>query len=71
MGIFCGDYSECDIEDNNVSDTAVDHASGDITRGGLAIVSYYGAEAKLDGNEISGSPGGIGAFVDATIEHER
>ena len=71
VGIFCGDYSECNIEDNNVSDTAVDHESGDITRGGLAIVSHYGAEAKLDGNEISGSPGGIGAFVDATIEHER
>jgi hypothetical protein len=75
VGIFCGDYSECEIEDNDVSDIAVDHESGDVTRSGLAIVSHYGAEVKLDGNEISGSPGGgnsgIGAFVGGTIEHER
>ena len=71
VGIFCGDYSECEIEDNEVSDVAPDRESGDATRDGIAIVSHYGAEARLDGNEISGSPGGIGAFVDATIEHER
>jgi hypothetical protein len=71
VGIFCGDYSECKIEDNAVSGVAPDHASGDATRDGIAIVAHFGAEATLDGNEISGSPGGIGAFVDATIEHVR
>jgi parallel beta-helix repeat protein len=70
VGIFCGDYSECEIEDNEVSDVAPDRESGDETRDGLAIVAHYGAEVKLDGNEIVRSPGGIGAFVDATIEHE-
>ena len=71
VGIFCGDYSQCEIEDNAVSDVTSDDASGDATRGGIAIVAHYGAEARLDGNEISRSPGGIGAFADATIEHVR
>ena len=37
---------------------APDRASGDATRGGLAIVSDFGAEARLDGNEISAAPAG-------------
>ena len=71
VGIFCGDYSECEIEDNSISGIAPDDASGDATRDGVAIQAHFGATARLDGNEISGSPGGIGAFVDGTIEHRR
>jgi hypothetical protein len=71
VGIFCGDYSHCEIEDNSVSDVEPDHDSGDLTRLGVAIQAHFGAEAELDGNEISRSPGGIAAFVDATIEHRR
>ena len=47
-----------------------DHASGDRTRQGVAIQAHFGAEAELDGNEVARSPGGIAAFVDATIEHK-
>jgi nitrous oxidase accessory protein NosD len=70
VGIFCGDYSECEIEDNAVSDVLPDHASGDLTRLGVAIQAHFGAEAELDGNRITRSPGGVAAFVDATI-HDR
>lgn len=70
VGIFCGDYSHCEIQDNAVSDVRPDHASGDHTRQGVAIQAHFGAEAKLAGNEIARSPGGIAAFVDATIERE-
>ena len=70
VGIFCGDYSMCEIEDNAVSDVEPDHASGDLTRLGVAIQAHFGAEAELRGNEIARSPGGIAAFVDATIEHD-
>jgi nitrous oxidase accessory protein NosD len=70
VGIFCGDYSHCEIDDNAVSDVRPDRASGDNTRQGVAIQAHFGAEAELDGNEIARSPGGIAAFVDATIEHE-
>ena len=71
VGIFCGDFSHCEIEDNDVSNVAPDHDSGDHTRLGVAIQAHYGAEAELDDNTISRSPGGIAAFVDATIHHRR
>jgi Right handed beta helix region len=70
VGIFCGDYSQCQIDDNSVSNVAPDRVSGDHTRQGVAIQAHFGAEAELDGNEILRSPGGVAAFVDATIEHE-
>ena len=69
VGIFCGDFSMCEIEDNAVSNVTADRASGDSTRLGVAIQAHYGAQAHLSRNEISGSPGGIAAFVDATVEH--
>jgi nitrous oxidase accessory protein NosD len=71
VGIFCGDYSECEIEDNTISGVTPDVESGDHTRLGVAIQAHFGAEAELKGNEISESPGGIAAFVEATIHHRR
>jgi hypothetical protein len=70
VGIFCGDYSHCEIEDNAVSDILPDHASGDHTRQGVAIQAHFGAEAELERNDVARSPGGVAAFVDATIEHK-
>ena len=71
VGIFCGDYSECEIEDNTVSNVRSDVDSGDLTRLGVAIQAHRGAEAELRDNEVSSSPGGIAAFVDATIHEKR
>jgi hypothetical protein len=70
VGIFCGDYSHCEIDDNAVSDVRPDRASGDYMRQGVAIQAHFGAEAELEGNRVARSPGGIAAYVDATIEHE-
>jgi hypothetical protein len=70
VGIFCGDFSECEIEHNAVSDVTPDLESDDLTRLGVAIQSHRGAEVELKGNTITRSPGGIAAFVDATI-HDR
>ena len=70
VGIFCGDFSECEIEDNTVSDVAPDPDSDDHTRVGVAIQSHRGAVADLKDNRITGSPGGVAAYVDAHIEHE-
>jgi Right handed beta helix region len=69
IGIFCGDYSHCEIEGNRVANVAPDPDSDDPMRHGVAIQAHFGAEAELRGNEVTASPGGIGAFVDATIEH--
>jgi hypothetical protein len=70
VGIFCGDFSECEIEHNAVSDVTPDLESDDLTRLGVAIQSHRGAEVELKGNTITRSPGGIAAFVDATV-HDR
>ncbi|MDQ3067947.1 MAG: right-handed parallel beta-helix repeat-containing protein, partial [Actinomycetota bacterium] len=70
IGIFCGDFSHCEIEDNAVSDITRD-ASGDHMRQGVAIQAHFGAEVELHGNEIARSPGGVAAFVDATIVRRR
>ncbi len=70
VGIFCGDYSHCEIDGNAVADVAPDQSSGDRHRQGVAILAHFGAEAELRGNEIERSPGGVDASWDATIEHE-
>jgi hypothetical protein len=69
VGIFCGDYSHCEIEDNAVANVRPDRDSGDRSRNGVAIQAHFGAEAELEDNEIVGSPGGIDTYSDATIEH--
>jgi Right handed beta helix region len=69
VGIFCGDYSHCEIEDNAVANVRPDRDSGDRSRNGVAIQSHFGAEAELEDNEIVASPGGIAVYSDGTIEH--
>jgi len=71
VGIFCGDYSECEIEGNVVRGTRPDLDSGDLMRGGYGILAHFGAKATLNDNFVDASPGGIGAFADATILHEK
>jgi Right handed beta helix region len=61
VGIFCGDYSVCEISDNSVRSTRPDDRSGDGHRAGFAILSHYGATATVSGNTVVDSPGGIAA----------
>jgi nitrous oxidase accessory protein NosD len=67
VGIYCGDYSECKIEDNVVGGTRPDMASGDQTRLGYAVVVHSGAKAEIDDNELSRNPSGAKAFLGARI----
>jgi hypothetical protein len=69
VGIFCGDYSECEIEQNTVADVTPDPSTRDRLRQGVAIQAHFGAEAELDGNEVVRSPGGVARSHDATIVH--
>jgi hypothetical protein len=69
IGIFCGDYSECEIGDNRVVGTRADAASGDLSRLGYGIVAHYGATAVLDDNTLVGNARGAGAFLRAELEH--
>jgi nitrous oxidase accessory protein NosD len=68
VGIYCGDYSECEIEDNTIVEVRPDVGSGDPSRFGIGIVSFFGAHALLEGNEVTASREAA-AFADATIMH--
>jgi nitrous oxidase accessory protein NosD len=70
IGIFCSDYSECEIRENSIWETRPDHESSDGMRMGYAIVSHYWSHVTLRDNEVSESPGGVGVFADARIEAE-
>lgn len=70
VGIFCGDYSICTIEDNHVVGTPSDTDSDDASRAGYAIQAHFGARATVRRNTIADSPGGIGAFFEAVIRHD-
>ncbi len=69
VGIFCGDYSECEIERNRVRATRPDLVSGDRTRAGIAIQAQFGAKAELHRNDVAGNPTGVAAFADAEVRH--
>jgi hypothetical protein len=67
VGIFCGDYSHCEIEDNFVWNTRPDYASADRTRLGFPIVAHYGAAATLRGNSLGQNARGAASFLRARI----
>jgi hypothetical protein len=71
VGIFCGDYSECRIEENRVAKTRPDRASGDRSRLGYGIVAHYGARAVVSENTVTGSRRAQAAFLGAHIEREE
>ena len=64
VGIYCGDYSHCEISENSVSGTRPD-ASGNPTRAGFGILSHYGATATLEDNQLDR---GAAAFIGGELE---
>jgi nitrous oxidase accessory protein NosD len=70
VGIYCGDYSECMLEDNVVGGTRPDVSSGDLTRLGFPIVAHSGAKVELRDNTLSRNSGGVRAFLGARISSE-
>jgi parallel beta-helix repeat protein len=67
VGIFCGDYSHCEIEANDIGSVRPDRASGNPTRNGFGIVSHFGAVATLRANRLDG---GVAAFIGGRVEHD-
>jgi hypothetical protein len=67
VGVFCGDYSVCEIEDNWIVGTRPDSTSDDLARQGYAILSHFGATARLGDNELTGNTRELGAFADGRI----
>jgi nitrous oxidase accessory protein NosD len=67
VGIFCGDYSMCEIERNTVIGTRPDRDSSDGARQGYAIVAHFGSEAELDENTLYRNAATAGAFSDSSL----
>ena len=65
VGIYCGDRSECEIADNTILDVRPD-PNGDPSRAGIGVVSFFGAHAELEGNEILGARKSA-TFASATL----
>jgi nitrous oxidase accessory protein NosD len=63
VGIFCGDYSHCEIEDNHVVGTKPDRDSDDPSRRGYAIQSHFHAVATVDGNRLEDNARDLGGFA--------
>jgi nitrous oxidase accessory protein NosD len=70
IGIYCSDYSMCDIRENFIRDVRPDRESSDSMREGYGIVSHYWAHAQVEGNDVSRSPYEMGEFADAYITHD-
>jgi hypothetical protein len=66
IGILCMDHSMCEIEHNTITGAIVD-GRDDPSRHGVAIESYFYAEAKVDHNTVVASPGGVQSFDYGTI----
>lgn len=64
VGIFCGDYSHCEISENSVSGTSAD-GSGVSSRAGFGIVSHYYAVAEIDDNQLDR---GAATFIGGQLE---
>ena len=71
IGILCGDRSMCTIDKNRVVGTRVDTATGGATRAGVGIEVWFGSEAKLGTNELTGNPAGVGSFLGSLVEWKR
>jgi hypothetical protein len=66
VAIYCGDNSECEIDDNVVTGT---QPSGG--RSGYGILVHYNSHATVRGNRLVSSPGGVKALSNAQIETKR
>jgi hypothetical protein len=69
IGIICMDHSMCEIEHNTVAGAKVD-GDQNPTRQGVAIESFFFAEAKVRSNTVIASPGGVQAFDNSTIQRD-
>ena len=69
VGIICMDHSVCEISHNTVAG-ARPGAAEDPSAAGVAIESYFYAQATVHDNTVIASPGGVQALDNSTIEHE-
>jgi hypothetical protein len=67
VGIYCGDYSHCDVTDNAVRGTRPDLTSSDLGRHGHAIVSHFYARATVEDNVLERNANDLKAYSEGRI----
>lgn len=69
VGIYCGDYSHCDIRRNVVRGTRADRRSSDRYAHGHAILSHFHAQATVSENVLERNANDMRASPDASISY--
>jgi len=67
VGIFCGDYSMCDVRRNVLVGITPDRASGDKTKQGYGVQSHYYSTVVASRNRAVLVPRPEGTYIGATI----
>jgi nitrous oxidase accessory protein NosD len=67
VGIYCGDYSHCDVTDNAVRGTRPDPTSSDRGLHGHAIVSHFYARATIEDNVLERNANDLKAYSEGRI----
>jgi Right handed beta helix region len=67
VGIYCGDASMCEVEENQVVGTRPDIASGNEGRAGIGILVHFHAHAELSRNVLVGNRRPTLAFAGGQI----
>ncbi|HZT92092.1 MAG TPA: right-handed parallel beta-helix repeat-containing protein [Gaiellaceae bacterium] len=66
IGIVCMDHSVCEIHHNTIAGAEADGVD-DPSRAGVAIESYFYAQARVSHNTVIASPGGVRALDESVI----
>lgn len=69
VGVYCGDYSHCEIERNLVRGTRPDAESSDRYRHGHAILAHFHARATVSGNVLERNENDMKAAPDSVIRY--
>lgn len=69
VGVYCGDYSHCDIRENVIRGTQADHASSDRYLHGHAILSHFHGRATVSNNVLERNANDMRAAPDSTIRY--
>lgn len=67
VGIYCGDYSQCEVSSNAVRRTQPDLKSSDAGLHGHAIVAHFYATARVEDNLLEQNASNMHAYADGTI----
>ena len=67
VGIYCGDYSQCEVTSNTVRSTRPDLESSDLGLHGHAIVAHFYATARVEDNLLERNASDMHAYSDGRI----